>query len=318
MPKVSVIVPVYNVQKYLAKCLDSLVSQTLKDIEIIIVNDGSTDRSESIIKKYEKKYDNIVYVKKKNGGLSDARNYGIKYAKGDYIAFIDSDDFVDTSLYEKMYTKAIEEEADYIECDFYWTYPKNRGYRLQKDEGIRYADKQGMMTYGRVMAWNKLIKRNIITENFPKGLKYEDIEFFYKLIPNVKKFAFVEEPLIYYVQRNNSLANKQDYTTGQIFNVLQNVLDFYKDNNLYDEYKEALEYTYVRTLLCRSLRRITKIKDNVAREKLIYETWQNVNTKFPNWKQNNILKKDKNIKNFYLRMLNNLTYNIAVIFCKHI
>lgn len=311
MPKVSVIVPVYNVQKYIAKCLDSLVSQTLEDIEIIVVNDGSTDRSEITIKKYAQKYSNIIYLKKENGGLSDARNYGMKHAKGDYIAFLDSDDFVDKTIYEKMYTKAKQENADYVESDFYWAYPSKGGLRLQQDIGIRYENKIDMLTYARVVAWNKLIKRKIIKSEFPKGLKYEDIEFFYKLIPNIKKVAFVEEPLIYYVQRTNSLANKQDYTTGQIFNVLQNVIDYYKKQGLYEEYKESLEYTYARTLLCRSLRRIAKIKDKVAREKLFYETWQNVNTKFPNWKKNSILNKNHTLKNIYMKTLNNFTYKIV-------
>ena len=113
MPKVSVIVPVYNVEKYIEKCLESLVNQTLKDIEIIIVNDGSKDKSEKIINKFLSKYKNIVYVEKQNGGLSDARNYGMKYAKGEYIAFLDSDDYVDTTIYEKMYNKAKEENADF-------------------------------------------------------------------------------------------------------------------------------------------------------------------------------------------------------------
>lgn len=311
MPKVSIIVPVYNVENYITYCLESLVNQTLDDIEIIIVNDGSTDNSEIIIKNYEKKYTNIIYLKKENGGLSDARNYGMKYANGEYIAFLDSDDFVDKTIYEKMYEKAIEEKADYVECNFFWAYPKKVGFKLKEDIGVRYRNKKEMFTYARVVAWNKLIKRDIIKDQFPKGLKYEDIEFFYKLLPNIKKFAFVEEPLIYYIQRNNSLANKQDYTTGQIFNILDNVITFYKKNKLYDEYKECIEYTYTRILFCSSLKRITKVKDKVAREKLIYETWQNVNTKFPEWKNNPILNKDKSFNNFYMKHLNKTTYKIV-------
>ena len=110
MVKVSIIVPVYNVEKYIDKCLQTLVNQTLEDIEIIIVNDGSTDNSEEIIKQYLQAYKNkIKYVIKENGGLSDARNYGMKYATGEFIAFLDSDDYVDVTIYEKMYKKAIEE-----------------------------------------------------------------------------------------------------------------------------------------------------------------------------------------------------------------
>ncbi len=328
MPKVSVIVPVYNVEKYIKNCLESLVNQTLKDIEIIIVNDGSTDSSKSIIYEYIEKYNNIVYLEKENGGLSDARNYGLNYAKGEYIAFLDSDDYADISIYEKMYNKAIEENSDYVECDFYWAYPKNSKdnlpsksksntdvkhegsfSKLKLDNGYIYKNKREMMIYGRVVAWNKLIKRGIITEKFPVSLNYEDVEFFYKLIPNVNKFSFVKEPLIYYIQRENSIVNKQDYRTGQIFNVFNNVFDYYKKNNLYDEYKEELEYSYTRILLCSSLKRMAKIKDRVARERLIDETWQNLNTKFPDWKKNKILSK-KSIKNLYIKSVNKITLNI--------
>ena len=104
MPKVSVIVPIYNVEKYLEKCINSLLSQTLEDIQIILVNDGSKDNSGNIAKECEKNNKNrIIYVEKENGGLSDARNYGLKYATGDFIAFLDSDDYIEKNAYEEIY-----------------------------------------------------------------------------------------------------------------------------------------------------------------------------------------------------------------------
>lgn len=313
MPKVSVIVPVYNVENYITKCLDSLVNQTLGDIEIIVVNDGSTDNSHEIIKKYEEKYENIIYLKKDNGGLSDARNYGMKRATGKYIAFLDSDDFVDNTIYEKMYLKAEVENADYVECDFYWAYPTKDGndYKLKKDIGYRYKNTEEMIAFARVCAWNKLIKRDIIKSEFPKGLKYEDIEFFYELVPNINKFAFIEEPLVYYIQREDSLANKQDYSTGQVFNVLNNTLDFYKKVELYEMFENSLEYAYIRILFCSSLKRIAKIQDKVAREKLFFETWQNVNTRFPEWKKNVILNTKKDKKNSYMKHINKKTFRLV-------
>ena len=114
MPKVSVIVPVYNVEKYIARCLTSLVNQTIEDLEIIVVNDGSKDNSEQIIKEFKKDYKNIIYVKKENGGLSSARNFGLIYATGEYVAFLDSDDYVDRTLYQKMYEKAKTTNSDYV------------------------------------------------------------------------------------------------------------------------------------------------------------------------------------------------------------
>ena len=110
MPKVSIIVPFYNVEKYIEKCLQTLVDQTLEDIEIILVNDGSKDKTIDIVKKYQEMYPTkIVYLEKANGGLSDARNYAIPYAKGEYIAFLDSDDYVETTMYQEMYEIAKKE-----------------------------------------------------------------------------------------------------------------------------------------------------------------------------------------------------------------
>ena len=310
MPKVSIIVPVYNVERYIVRSMDSLVNQTLKDIEIIVVNDGSTDNSKKLIEIYQKKYPNkIKLVDKKNGGLSDARNYGIPHATGEYIAFLDSDDYVELDTYEKMYNKAKEDDSDLVECDFIWEYPD----RKKVDTGKIYNNKKEMLTYARVVAWNKLIKRSLIEEHkmeFPKGLRYEDVEFFYKMVPYYNKVSFVKAPLIHYIQRSSSISNTQNERTKEIFTIMDNVIKYYKENNLYEEYKTELEYTYARLLLCSSLFRITKIKDAKIRKQLLNETWTRLNNEFPNWKKNEILKKDKSAKNFYMKTVNKFTYKI--------
>lgn len=309
MPKVSVIVPVYNMEKYLSRCLTSLINQTIDDLEIIVVNDGSTDKSDEIIKEYKKANNNIRYVTKENGGLSSARNFGLLYATGEYIAFLDSDDYVDRNMYKKMYEKAKEHNSDYVECDFLWQYDDHQ----KIDTGIRYTNKKEMFVTARVVAWNKLIKREIILENklqFPVGLYYEDVEFFYKLLPHINSFDFVEEPLVYYVQRETSIVNKQDSRTKQIFKILDNVIDYYKANGIYDEYQKEIEYTCARILLCSSLKRMIQIPDKTTRELLLSETWQNLNGKFPNWKQNEILKKNNSINGLYMKSMNNTTFKI--------
>lgn len=310
MPKVSVIVPIYNVEKYLEKCINSLLSQTLEDIQIILVNDGSKDNSGNIAKEYEKNNkDRVIYVEKENGGLSDARNYGLKYATGDFIAFLDSDDYIEKNAYEEMYNKAIEENADYVECDFIWEFPN----KIRVDKQYPYKNKKEMLSFVRVVAWNKLIKRQLITDNnleFPKGLRYEDIEFTYKLIPFVNKFAYVDKPFIHYVQREGSIANVQNERTAEIFTVLDNVIEFYKKNNIYEEYRDELEYNYARYLLCSSLKRMCKIKDKTIRKRLLTESWKRLNSNFPNWKENAILKTVNIGKNKYMRTVNKSTYKI--------
>lgn len=310
MPKVSVIVPIYNVEKYLEKCINSLLSQTLEDIQIILVNDGSKDNSGNIAKEYEKNNkDRVIYVEKENGGLSDARNYGLKYATGDFIAFLDSDDYIEKNAYEKMYNKAIEENADYVECDFIWEFPN----KIRVDKQYPYKNKKEMLSFVRVVAWNKLIKRQLIIDNnleFPKGLRYEDVEFTYKLIPFINKFAYVDKPFIHYVQREGSIANVQNERTAEIFTVLDNVIEFYKKNNIYEKYRDELEYNYARYLLCSSLKRMCKIKDKTIREKLLTESWKRLNSNFPNWKENVILKAVNIGKNKYMRTVNKSTYKI--------
>lgn len=313
MPKVSIIVPVYNVEKYVGKCLNSLINQTIKDIEIIVVNDGSTDDSEKIIKEFqEKNPDRIIYLKKENGGLSDARNFGLPVAKGEYIAFLDSDDYVQLDMYEKMYKMAKKEDSDMVECDFYWEYPN----KTKKDVAEKYFNKKEMLTKVRVVAWNKLIKRSILEESnikFPEGYRYEDAEFTYKLIPYLNKVSFVEEPFIHYIQRKNSISNSQNERTKEIFDVLEHVIDYYKEKGIYEEYKEELEYVYTRLLLCSSLLRIVKIKDKKTRSNLLEKTWNNLNTKFPNWKKNRILKEEKTLKNRYISSVNAFTYKIYTL-----
>jgi len=316
MPKVSVIVPVYNVEKYLERCINSLVNQTLQDIEIILVDDGSTDSSKIIIEKYLNLHrEKIKYYYKENGGLSSARNYGILYAKGEYIAFLDSDDYIEPTMYEEMYNVAKKENSDMVECDFIWEYPDKQKY----DCGQIYNSKKEALEKARVVAWNKLIKRDILEKEkieFPFGLRYEDVEFFYKLVPSLNKISFVKSYFIHYVQRDNSIVNTQNSKTMDIFKVLDNVINYYKKNNYYQEYKEQLEYTYTRLLLCSSLKRMCKIDNKDERKMALDETWNNLNTKFPDWKKNKLLKK-KSFKNIYMRSVNRVTFKIYCCILKY-
>lgn len=117
-PKVSIVVPIYNVEAYLSRCLDSILSQTLQDIEVIAVNDGSTDASGEILDQYASKDTRIIVIHKKNGGVSAARNDGIQLVKGEYIGFVDPDDWIDHDMYEALYHSAVEEKADIVMCTY--------------------------------------------------------------------------------------------------------------------------------------------------------------------------------------------------------
>jgi glycosyltransferase involved in cell wall biosynthesis len=309
MIKVSIIVPVYNVEKYIDKCLNSLIYQTLTDIQIIIVDDGSRDNSAKLIKNYKDKHqEKILFIQKENGGLSDARNTAMQYAAGEYIGCVDGDDYVDPTMFEKMYNIAIKEDADLVECDFFWEYPNKK----RKDTGQVY-EKKNMLVQARVMAWNKIIKSKIIKDynlKYPIGLRYEDIEFFYKMVPYINRIGFLKEPCYHYVQRQNSILYTQNEQTRDIFKILENVLDYYKERGLFEKYNDQLEYVYTRYLLGSSFLRMVKIKDKEIRRSLLEENWYNLNIHFPNWKKNKILKNIKSLKNVYFRTVNNVTYKV--------
>jgi len=295
MPKVSVIVPVYNVEKYIDKCLNSLVNQTLQDIEIIIVNDGTQDKSIEIVENFLTKYHSkIKYFEKKNGGLSSARNYGLEYAIGEYVAFLDSDDYVEKNMYEEMYNLAKKENADMVECDFIWEweygkkiFDKRRNYKTRKrdsiiksktnkmEEEIINAEKKEMLKKPRVVAWNKIYKRDLINKTklrFPEGLIYEDVEFFYKLMPHLKKISYINKYFVHYIQREDSISNNQTEKTGDIFKILDNIFDYYKEKRIFNKYKKELKYMSRRILIGSSMKRILKIKNTHTKRKMILKT----------------------------------------------
>ena len=204
---------------------------------------------------------------------------------------------------------AKQENADYLECDFVWEYPN----KLKEDKRVDYKNKKEMLAFVRVVAWNKLIKREVIEKNkleFPKGLRYEDVEFTYKLIPHLNKVSYIDKCFIHYTQRENSIANVQNARTSEIFTILDNVISYYKENEFYKEYEDELEYNYARYLLCSSLKRICKIQDKETRTRLINETWNKLNSEFPNWKKNKILNAVNIGKNKYMRTINKFTYMI--------
>jgi glycosyltransferase involved in cell wall biosynthesis len=289
MIKVSIVVPVYNVEEYLVKCLTSLVNQTLKDIEIIVVNDGATDRSEIIIQEFALKYSNIIALMKENGGLSDARNYGVQHAKGEYIGFIDSDDFVDLEMYEALYRKAKESDYDIVECNLHHTYENSEDTEIGKE----IYDKNDLIMNGRSVVWNKIYKREWLFNTgvvFPKSLIYEDVEFFIKLVPFIEKYAYVKPAYVHYLQRNSSINNISSKKTLDIIRILINIKDFYEENGFWNTYHDSLEYLFTRILLCSSFGRMCKIPVRKDREEALARNFELLNEVFPDWRKKHIFR----------------------------
>ena len=229
MIKYSFIVPVYNTEKYLKKFLDSLVNQTYKDFEIIVVNDGSTDKSSSIISKYQKKYKNIIVINKENEGLSMARNRGVQKSSGKYIIFVDSDDYVSNKLLEEVDKKI--DDSDILRFQIATEdeeYTKINEYHEEGFESMcGYDAFRYLSSYHFVEpAWCYVIRKNYYIENkfsFKKGVYHEDFGLIPYVIYKARKVKSIDYIGYHYVQRNGSIMNNNDYkkTVKKAFDMLE-------------------------------------------------------------------------------------------------
>ena len=213
MSKISIIVPVYNTEKYLSKCLNSLIKQTYKDIEIIVVNDGSKDKSLEIAKKFAKQDNRIKVFNKENGGLSSARNFGIEKASGEYIGFVDSDDYIKENMFEILYNMIKEANAKIAICGWYLVEDNQIRTCNFKCKKLVLNDEQAIdMLLNHVsfdnFACNKLFHRALFKDViFPVGELLEDLSTIYKLIHEAKVIVVDSNPLYYYVLHSNSITS---------------------------------------------------------------------------------------------------------------
>ena len=240
---ISVIVPVYNTEKYLKRCMDSIVNQTYKKLEIIVVNDGSTDSSADIINDYCKNDKRIVFLNKENGGLSSARNFGLKHATGKYVAFIDSDDFIENDMYESLINEI--GDCDICIAGYYLFYedqtiPKgisgnNKVFFTKNDAMIKLC----LNDYLESHVWDKLYKKELFDEiDFPEGKNYEDIYVSHRIFDKCEKICHINSPKYFYVQRDDSIIN-----TPSKKNVLCLVDSFYERHNFFveNQYDDCIE-----------------------------------------------------------------------------
>lgn len=212
---ISVIIPVYNVAQYLSQCVESLFSQSFKELEIILVDDGSTDDCSDLCDEYERKDVRIKVIHKKNGGLSDARNAGMRIAKGEWIYFVDSDDWVAQDAIQKLYQFAVENHCDVVQGGLYYAYHdyllcRKASKKEQKRTLLKRHDAmRELIINDRVknFAWGKLYKADLIKDLFfPVGKYFEDSFWQHLVLDRVERYGIVDEPLYYYRQRKDSIS----------------------------------------------------------------------------------------------------------------
>lgn len=290
--KVSVIVPIYNVQKYLPRCIDSIIKQSYKNLEIILVDDGSTDGSEVVCDRYAQKDSRVIVVHQKNIGLAGARNAGIDISKGEYICFVDSDDYVHPDYVKYLYKMCQENDCEigicyhYIteEDDYYKDIDINSEIEIYSRKEIFdrfYTNDHGSI----VIAWNKIYKRECIGSiRYDVGMIHEDEATTFKFLYNANKIAFGREILYYYYSRSDSI-------TGQAYNIkkldilkaYENRLVFYREHDEKELYDRECQY-YLSEILANYYKVYRILKDKKVLEDLrkkYSDTYKNVDK--TNW-----------------------------------
>jgi glycosyltransferase involved in cell wall biosynthesis len=272
---ISVIIPIYNVEKYLRQCLDSVVNQTYKNIEIILVDDGSTDGSYSIAKEYADKDARIKLFKQENSGQGAARNFGIKEAKGEYITFVDSDDYIDVNMLSTMISYMADND---IVCCKEYIVGKHSGEHddfFSNNLNKSIIINENNITNIPSVVWGKLYKLNILKDNkifFPEGLFYEDDYFFWCYSIYNPKAYFTDHRLYYYRRRDNGsiIAITQSKKSKKIFDIIQIASLIYallNNQKIFDKWKEA----YLQYLQTSLIWRVQYLK-----KEWLYEYYENV------------------------------------------
>lgn len=290
MKKVSIIVPVYNVDKYLDKCLKSLVNQTLSDIEIIIVNDGSTDNSQVIIDKYKSEFPHKIRTFfQENSGQGAARNLGFANANGEYIGYVDSDDYVELDMYEKMYNKAKEKNSDIVICGSYNIIEYN--CKKEKDiDKIYFHNSKINAFFGKKAVWNKIYKKDIFEKNelsFRNKVWYEDLDFTLKAIINADKIDYINEPFYNYLVRNGSTMNNSNVDRNlEIFLAFDEIIR----NKKFNKYKEIIEFLAIENIYISTVVRIINAHvDKKKKKETISEIISYMDSNFRNYRKNRYL-----------------------------
>lgn len=272
--KISVIVPVYNVENYLEKCLNSLVNQTLEEIEILVINDGSTDDSQKIIDEFQKKFpQKIKTFAKENGGLSDARNFGIDRASGNFLAFVDSDDYISENMLQEMYDLAIKNEAELVICNLQKV--EEHGNVTQKltqipnlPEKIELEKHFSVFSDISYFACNKIFKKELFEgKRFQKGMHFEDIELIPQLLLRCKTLAKTDAFHYQYLERTNSISKSHTERGLDILKAVKNVEKAFV-NSRYSSKKNELKGFQILEGIYTFLAYLAFVKDDEVYDKM--------------------------------------------------
>lgn len=305
MKKISVIVPIYNMEKRLEICLKSLEEQTIDRIEVILINDGSTDNSLNIINKHMKQYPKLYkLINRENKGISASRNEGIKIATGKYLTFVDSDDYIDKEMLEKLYIDIETNNSDISICNYKMVYENGNQttyHNISKKCKISNLYDNPQMIYKIDYApWNKIYKKELWEGiEFPVGLKYEDLETILKVFLKANKITYIEDYLYNYYQNEVGQTATINDKIYDIFTILSNLKKEFinKPKKMFLAYQElCISKIFIYNHL------IIKKQDKEFSKEFMKQGYKFINDNFKNWKAAYIIK-SKGIKNLILRII---------------
>lgn len=290
MIDISIIVPIYNAEKYLNKCIKSLINQTKENLEFILINDGSTDTSEEIIKNYQDT--RIKYFKNKNQGIGKTRNFGIKKSTGKYIMFLDSDDFLATNACEELFKKAEQDKLDLVINNFYRVEEetsKQEEVIISKFKNTTLKENKELLLEINLAPWNKLYKSELLKNNkikFVEDLKYEDAPFVIEAIDKAKRIGQVNKCLNYYVIHKNSETTIRDERVFDIIEITDRIRKYFFKRK---EYTETVDKLSVRILTNYTIQQRVQ-KDKEVGIKFIDKAFQYMKENIPDYKDNKYYK----------------------------
>ena len=292
--KISVIVPVYNAELYLSKCIESIMNQSFWDkYELILVNDGSEDHSEDIIDEEIQKYgnDKIVKINQINGGQGKARNSGLKVAKGEFVTFVDSDDYIDENMLKELYEEALVNNSDLVICDYVEEIGDTRIYKKSLYKGMHDIKKEYVVTVAGPCS--KLIKKSLMLDNdlyFPENMIYEDLAIMPVLGAIANRISYVKKSYYHYFIRENSSMRQMHYSPKLkcIFKALEILEEKFEKYGLKEQYKDELEYLYIDHLLYAGIGRFINFDEGKNDIERVHDI---IKSKFPKWRKNKYYKK---------------------------
>ena len=298
--KLSVIIPAYKVEAYLPACLTSLERERVADAEFLVVDDGSPDGCAGVARRFAERDQRFKLLQKENGGLSDARNYGLERATGDAVFFLDGDDALIPGTLAKMLARMEETGADLALCDVRYVWEDGRTKDVSSGfSGVAEgAETKPLITRLYPAAWNKLYRRDLIGDlKFVKDTWFEDVAFFHCLFPAVKKIAGMAGPGVLYRQRTGSITARPDPKLFDYLTVVEAFCDYYREKGLLPAWETELSYCAARYLLATFCKRAARLEGDLPREaaakSLIF-----LDERFPGWRKNAYMT---GAKGFYLK-----------------